>query len=50
LIIFAIENRLIPTDLRKDALALQKNIDWKDDGADGNHFILVTNSKLNFIT
>lgn len=30
------ENRLIPTDLRKDALDLQKNIDWKDPGADGN--------------
>ncbi len=29
------ENRLIPTDLRKDALELQKNTDWKDDGADG---------------
>lgn len=29
------ENRLIPTDLRKDALDIQKNIDWKDQGADG---------------
>ena len=30
-----VENRLIPTDLRKDALDIQKNIDWKDPGADG---------------
>ncbi len=29
------ENRLIPTDLRKDAIELQKNTDWKDAGADG---------------
>ena len=31
------ENRLIPTDLRKEALELQKNIDWKDPGADGEY-------------
>jgi hypothetical protein len=36
LFFFKIENRLIPTDLRSEALALQKNIDWKDPGADGN--------------
>lgn len=34
-----IENRLIPTDLRKDAIELQKNTDWNDAGAEGivNH-------------
>ena len=26
---------MIPTDLRKDAIELQKNTDWKDTGADG---------------
>jgi hypothetical protein len=26
---------MIPTDLRKEALELQKNVDWKDEGADG---------------
>jgi len=33
------ENRLIPTDLRKEALEIQKNTDWKDEGAEGivNH-------------
>jgi hypothetical protein len=34
LIIFA-ANHMIPTDLRKDAVDLQKDIDWKDPGADG---------------
>jgi U3 small nucleolar ribonucleoprotein protein IMP4 len=29
------ENHQIPTDLRKDALDLQKNSEWKDAGADG---------------
>lgn len=33
------ENKLIPSDLRKDAIDLQKNTDWNDAGADGivNH-------------
>lgn len=30
------ENKLIPSDLRKDAIDLQKNTDWNDAGADGN--------------
>jgi hypothetical protein len=30
---------MIPTDLRKDAIELQKNTEWKDPGADGNHFL-----------
>ena len=34
--IFIPENRQIPTDLRKDALAIQKTLDWKDDGGEGN--------------
>ena len=29
---------MIPTDLRKDAIELQKNTEWKDQGADGNYF------------
>lgn len=29
------ENHTIPTDLRKEALDIQKNLDWKDPGADG---------------
>lgn len=29
------ENKLIPSDLRKEALDIQKNLDWKDPGADG---------------
>lgn len=30
------ENRLIPTNLRKEALDLQKALDWDDEGAEGN--------------
>jgi hypothetical protein len=30
---------MIPTDLRKDAIELQKNTDWKDQGADGIRLI-----------
>jgi hypothetical protein len=30
---------MIPTDLRKDAIELQKNTDWKDQGADGKILI-----------
>jgi hypothetical protein len=26
---------MIPSDLRKEAIDLQKNIDWADDGAEG---------------
>lgn len=33
--LFYKENRMIPSDLRKEALDLQKNVDWKDEGADG---------------
>jgi len=29
------ENKVIPTDLRKEALDLQRNSDWRDEGADG---------------
>lgn len=29
------ENKLIPSDLRKDALEIQKNLEWKDAGGDG---------------
>ncbi len=29
------ENAEIPTELRKDALDLQKTLDWDDDGGDG---------------
>lgn len=29
------ENKLIPSDLRKDAIDLQKNSEWVDDGAEG---------------
>ena len=28
---------MIPTDLRKDAIELQKNVEWKDQGADGKY-------------
>ncbi|KAK3771339.1 hypothetical protein RRG08_055117, partial [Elysia crispata] len=29
------ENRQIPTDLKKDAVSLQKSFKWEDEGADG---------------
>ncbi|XP_013394125.1 U3 small nucleolar ribonucleoprotein protein IMP4 [Lingula anatina] len=29
------ENNVIPTDLRKDALDLQKTLDWEDEGGEG---------------
>jgi hypothetical protein len=33
---------MIPSDLRKEALELQKNVDWKDEGADGKfHFFFL---------
>jgi U3 small nucleolar ribonucleoprotein protein IMP4 len=30
-----IENHVIPTDLRKDALDIQKTLEWKDEGGEG---------------
>ena len=38
---------MIPTDLRKDAIELQKNTDWKDQGADG--FKTLYNEEIKFI-
>ena len=35
------ENEEIPTDLKKDALDLQKTLDWEDDGSEGNLCIVL---------
>ena len=29
------ENKPIPTDLRKDAISIQKTLDWEGEGGDG---------------
>lgn len=29
------ENKIVPVDLRKDAVYLEKTLDWDGDGADG---------------
>ena len=35
------DNKQIPTSLQKDAVYLEKTLDWEDDGADGLwHFYL----------
>ncbi len=35
LTMFVVENTEIPTELRKDALDIQKTLDWEDEGGDG---------------
>lgn len=35
------DNRLIPTEIRKQALDLQKQLEFDDEGGDGKSFIAV---------
>ena len=36
-----LENKLIPSELRKDAISLEKKLNWQDEGADGKLMVCV---------
>ena len=42
--LYITDNQRIPTDLKNDAVELQKTLDWDDSGADGKskYFILLS--------
>lgn len=37
-VISFVENRLIPTEVRKEALELQKLLEFEDEGGEGDYF------------
>lgn len=43
------ENRLLPTEVRKEALELQKLLEFDDEGGEGDNFFLSLISESGFI-
>lgn len=41
------DNKLIPTEVRKDALELQKLLEYDDEGAEGKQNRLMLNVRIN---
>lgn len=43
------ENRLLPTEVRKEALEVQKLLEFDDEGGEGDFFCYIYNSVLSLI-